>query len=86
MLGCLEAAIPLAAAPLLTEIYNNTLETLPGEIPVIIILNTSTLSSPGAVYLTRAGFVLVDLLLFLVVALLVKYDQAAAGYSHLDHP
>ena len=32
MLGCLEAAIPLAASPLLTEIYNNTLETFPGEI------------------------------------------------------
>ena len=83
MLGCLEAAIPLAAAPLLTEIYNNTLETFPGEISVIIII--TTLSSPGAVYLALAGFVLVDLLLFLVVAHLVKHDQAAAGYSHLDN-
>ena len=38
MLGCLEAAIPLAASPLLTEIYNNTLETFPGQISLITIL------------------------------------------------
>ena len=68
LLGCLEAAVPLAASPLLTEIYNNTLQTF-----------------PGAVYLARAGLVLVDLVLFLVAARLVRQDQAAAGYSQLDH-
>ena len=46
MLGCLEAAIPLAAAPLLTEIYNNTLETFPGEISVIIVIITQHQQSP----------------------------------------
>ena len=44
-----------------------------------------TLSYPGAVYLARAGFVLVDLVLFLVVAHLVKMDQTVAGYSQLDN-
>ena len=34
MLGCLEAAIPLAASTLLTEIYNNTLGTFPGQTSV----------------------------------------------------
>lgn len=68
LLGCLEAAVPLVASPLLTEIYNNSLQTF-----------------PGAVYLARAGFVLVDLVLFLVVAHLVKLDQTVAGYSQLDN-
>ena len=31
LLGCLEAAVPLAASPLLTEIYNNSLQTFPGQ-------------------------------------------------------
>ena len=32
LLGCLEAAIPLAASPLLTVIYNNSLDTFPGAV------------------------------------------------------
>ena len=32
MLGCLEAAVPLAASPLLTVIYNTSLETFPGSV------------------------------------------------------
>ena len=31
LLGCLEAAVPLVASPLLTEIYNNSLQTFPGQ-------------------------------------------------------
>lgn len=58
MLGCLEAAIPLAASPLLTEVYNNTLDTF-----------------PGAVFLTQAGFIAIDLVLFLLVAGLMRIDQ-----------
>ena len=58
MLGCLEAAIPLAAFPLLTEVYNNTLDTF-----------------PGAVFLTQAGFIAIDLVLFLLVAGLMRIDQ-----------
>ena len=49
MLGCLEAAIPLAAAPLLTEIYNNTLETFPGQISGSHYqVNTKTKTLPQA--------------------------------------
>ena len=53
VLGCLEAAIPLAASPLLTVIYNSSLASL-----------------PGAVYLAEAGFMLLDLGLFLAVVVL----------------
>lgn len=66
VLGCLEAAVPLAASPLLTEVYNNSLDTF-----------------PGAVFLTQAAFMLLDLVLFLVVALLMRNDQLR--YSQLDN-
>ena len=58
LLGCLEAAIPLAASPLLTVIYNNSLDTF-----------------PGAVYLAEAGFMLVDLVVFIVVITLFTLHQ-----------
>ena len=58
LLGCLEGAIPLAASPLLTVIYNNSLDTF-----------------PGAVYLAEAGFMMVDLVLFLVVITLFTLHQ-----------
>ena len=32
LLGCLEAAVPLAASPLLTIIYNNTIDTFTGAV------------------------------------------------------
>jgi len=32
MLGCLEAAIPLIASPILTIVYNTTLDTFPGSV------------------------------------------------------
>ena len=32
LLGCLEAATPLAASPLLTVIYNTSLDTFPGAV------------------------------------------------------
>ena len=32
MLGCLEAAIPLIASPILTIVYNSTLDTFPGAV------------------------------------------------------
>ena len=32
MLGCLEAAVPLIASPILTIVYNNTLNTFPGSV------------------------------------------------------
>jgi len=32
MLGCLEAAVPLVASPILTIVYNNTLNTFPGSV------------------------------------------------------
>ena len=34
MLGCLEAAIPLVASPVLTIVYNSSLETFPGAVYV----------------------------------------------------
>eukprot|EP00092_Neocalanus_flemingeri_P012562 GFUD01013540.1.p1 GENE.GFUD01013540.1~~GFUD01013540.1.p1 ORF type:complete len:490 (+),score=71.29 GFUD01013540.1:897-2366(+) len=34
MLGCLEAAIPLIASPVLTIVYNSTLDTFPGAVYV----------------------------------------------------
>ena len=58
VLGCLEAAIPLAASPLLTVIYNSSLASL-----------------PGAVYLAEAGFMLLDLGLFLAVLLLLSLHR-----------
>ena len=66
LLGCLEAAIPLLASPVLTEVYNNTLETF-----------------PGAVFLIQAAFMVVDLILFLVVAGLRKID--ISRYSQLQN-
>ena len=65
VLGCLEAAIPLAASPLLTVIYNSSLASL-----------------PGAVYLAEAGFMLLDLGLFLAVLLLLSLHRP---YTNL-HP
>ena len=55
VLGCCEAAVPLASTPLLTLIYNVSLE-----------------SFPGAVYLAEAGFILTDIILFIIIAVLVK--------------